>query len=125
MSGRAIIRLSSDHPITISPATGRLQVTAKGTTLADTGAALALAEADYPVVTYLPRADIDMTRLQRSDHTSWCSYKGEATYFDLVSSDGARVENVAWSYESPAEDVVAIKDHLAFYADRVDVIDAA
>jgi len=65
-----------------------------------------------------------MTRLQRSDHTSWCPYKGEATYFDLVGPDGARAENVAWSYESPAEDVAAIKDHLAFYPDRVDVIDA-
>ena len=63
-----------------------------------------------------------MAAFERTDHSSYCPYKGEAGYFS-VAAGGARATNAAWTYEAPYESVVAIKDHLAFYPDRVDAIE--
>jgi uncharacterized protein (DUF427 family) len=109
-----------DHPITIEPATGRVTVTAEGHAIADTGRALILREANYPAVFYIPRADADMAVLARTDHATYCPYKGEAAYFSLPAGID-RAENAIWSYEAPYEAVASIKGHLAFYADRVTI----
>ena len=112
-----------DHPITIEPHRGRIVVTLAGRTIADTGDALALREASYPPVWYIPRRDVDMAALARSAHRSYCAYKGEAAYFGIPAG-GARSADAVWSYETPHEAVAAIRDHLAFYPDRVDSIEA-
>ncbi|MEO1407180.1 MAG: DUF427 domain-containing protein, partial [Pseudomonadota bacterium] len=78
--------------------------------------------ASYPAVAYLPRDLIDMSRLDRSDHTTWCPYKGEASYYHLRAADGSVRENAIWTYETPFLAVAEIKDALAVYADRVDAI---
>jgi len=109
-----------DHPITVVPAASRLRVTLDGRVLADTSHALTLTEAHYPAVHYIPRKDVDMARLTRSAHQTYCPYKGECSYFDLSSADG-RGTNAVWTYEAPFEAVAAIKDHLAFYPDRVQI----
>jgi uncharacterized protein (DUF427 family) len=109
-----------DHPITISPYRGRVVVRVEGRVIADTMAALRLAEASYPAAFYIPRADADMASLARSDHHTYCPYKGECSYFTIP---GERGVNAVWSYETPYPAVAAIKDHLAFYPDRV-VIEA-
>lgn len=83
---------------------------------------LELREASYPAVAYLPRADVDMSRLEPSDHTSWCPYKGEATYFHLRAADGSLIENAVWTYETPFPAVVAIQGALAVYPNKVDAI---
>lgn len=111
-----------DHPITITPHPGRVVVRAGGKTIVDTRSALALKEASYPAVLYLPRADADMTALERTDHASWCPFKGEASYFSIPAG-GERATNAVWTYETPFEAVEAIRDHLAFYPDRVDSIE--
>jgi uncharacterized protein (DUF427 family) len=113
----------SDHPILITPHAGRVVVRAGGKVIVDTRSALALKEASYPVVLYLPRADADMAALERTDHSSWCPYKGEASYFSIPAG-GEKAVNAVWTYETPFEAVEAIRDHLAFYPDRVDAIDA-
>ena len=105
-----------DHPITITPYRGRVVVRVEGRVIADTSAALRLAEASYPAAFYIPRADADMVSLARSDHQTYCPYKGECSYFSLP---GERGVNAVWSYETPYPAVSAIKDHLAFYPDRV------
>jgi uncharacterized protein (DUF427 family) len=109
-----------DHPITIAPHPKHIVVTVAGRTIVDTHKALALREADYPVVIYVPRADADMTLLVRSTHTTHCPYKGDAAYFSLPLA-GARGENAIWTYEEPYRAAAAIKDHLAFYSDRVTI----
>ena len=109
-----------DHRITISPYGGRITVWSGGTVIADSRNALALAEDRYPVVYYLPRTDIPMDRFSRSDHTTHCPFKGDATYYN-VEIDGRMVENAVWSYETPNENVAAIAGHLAFYPDRFSV----
>jgi uncharacterized protein (DUF427 family) len=110
-----------DHPITIERNTQRVVVTLAGQVIADTNEALTLREASYPAVQYVPRKDVDMARLERTSHQSYCPYKGDAAYYSIPAG-GARAANAVWTYESPYQAVAAIKDHVAFYPDRVDSI---
>ena len=114
-----------EHSIATRPAEARVTVTFRGEVIADTHDAVQMQEATgsakstvAPVVYYIPREDVKMERLVRSSHHSYCPFKGEASYFSL--KDGP--ENAVWSYERPYDAVAAIKDHLAFYPDRVDSI---
>jgi uncharacterized protein (DUF427 family) len=110
-----------DHPITIEPASRRVVVTVAGKTVADTMRALVLKEAAYPPVFYIPREDADMSLLHRTEHSTHCPYKGDASYYSIPAG-GARSTNAVWTYETPHEAVSRIKEHLAFYPDRVDAI---
>ena len=111
-----------DHPITITRNGKRVRVSFAGKTIADTTEALALKEASYPAVFYVPRADTDMTALARTAHHSHCPYKGDASYF-TISAGGRTAENAVWSYEQPFPAVAEIKEYLAFYPNRVDAIE--
>jgi uncharacterized protein (DUF427 family) len=111
-----------DHPITITHNPKRVIVTVAGQVIADTADAWTLREAAYPAVQYIPRKDVDMTRLARTEHATYCPYKGECAYFSIPSG-GERATNAVWSYEAPFDAVAAIRDHLAFYPDRVDAIE--
>ena len=110
-----------DHPITIERTQARVVVTLNGRTIADSLSALTLKEASYPGVQYIPRKDVDMSQLSRTEHASYCPYKGDASYYSLPAG-GERSANAVWTYEAPYEAVAAIKDHVAFYPDRVDAI---
>ena len=110
-----------DHPISIEAKSSRVVVAVGGRVIADTRAALTLREASYPAVQYFPREDVDMAALTRSEHTTYCPYKGDASYYSIPAG-GDRAFNAVWSYESPFEAVAQIKDHVAFYPDRVDEI---
>lgn len=109
------------HPITIEPASKRVVVVSGNRTIADTSKALTLREANYPAVQYIPRTDVDMSALVRSKTTTYCPYKGQASYFSIPSG-GKRSIDAVWTYEAPHEAVVKIKDYLAFYPDRVETI---
>jgi len=111
-----------DHPITVTPNPARVVIKLRGQAIADSRNALSLKEASYPAVQYIPRADVDMALLTRSDHHTYCPYKGEASYFNIVLG-GAEVVNAIWTYESPYAAVSEIKEHLAFYPDRVDSVE--
>ena len=111
-----------DHPITIAPSGKRVRVTFAGRVIADTARALTLKEASYKPVLYIPRDDADMSVLTPNDHHTHCPYKGDASYF-TIEADGRRGENAAWSYEHPFPAMAEIKEHLAFYPDRVDRIE--
>ena len=88
----------------------------RGQVVADTEAALVLREAAYPAVHYIPRQDTAMGMLTRSAHETYCPFKGDCSYFSLAGDGGA---DAVWTYEAPFEAVAAIRDYLAFYADRV------
>ncbi len=122
MTERTVKIPGPDHPITIKPNQGRVVVTVGERVIADTREALTLQEASYPPVQYIPRKDVDMTALIRSTTTTYCPYKGEASYFSIPAG-GERSGDAIWTYESPYDAVVEIKDHLAFYPDRIDVIE--
>jgi len=112
----------SSHPITISPAAHRVRVTHGGRVIADTRRALALSEASYPVVHYIPREDVDMSALTRTDHATHCPYKGDAAYYTITLEDRV-TDNAVWTYESPYAATRAIAGYLAFYPRLVDAID--
>jgi uncharacterized protein (DUF427 family) len=111
-----------DHPIAIERNPNRVVVLAAGRVIADTREALTLREAAYPAVQYIPRKDVDMALLDRTDHATYCPYKGDCAYFSIPLG-GERSTNAVWSYEAPYASVAAIKGHLAFYPDRVDAIE--
>ena len=121
MADKVVKIPGADHPISIEVNPSRVVVKIGGKTVADTSAALTLREASYPSVQYIPRRDVDMTALARSEHTSYCPYKGDASYYSIPVG-GDRSVNAVWTYETPFEAVAQIKDYVAFYPDRVDEI---
>jgi len=121
MADKVVKIPGADHPISIEVNPSRIVVKIGGKTVADTSAALTLREASYPPVQYIPRRDVDMTALARSEHTSYCPYKGDASYYSIPVG-GDRSVNAVWTYETPFEAVAQIKDYVAFYPDRVDEI---
>jgi uncharacterized protein (DUF427 family) len=111
-----------DHPITIERNPNRVVVTVASRVVADTRDALTLREAGHPAVHYIPRNDVDMALLERTEHATYCPYKGDCSYFS-VPRGGDRSKNAVWTYEAPYPAVTLIKDHVAFYPDRVDAIE--
>jgi uncharacterized protein (DUF427 family) len=111
-----------DHPMTIERSNKRVRVRFGGKLVADTTKALTLKEASYPPVYYIPRSDADMSLLTPTSHSTHCPYKGDASYF-TIDGGGRSADNAVWSYEQPYDAVAAIKDHLAFYPNRVDAIE--
>jgi uncharacterized protein (DUF427 family) len=107
-----------NHTVLVAPFKGRVVVKVKGEVLVNTEHALQLKEANYPAVYYVPRSDTRMAQLVPTDHHTHCLFKGEASYFSVVGG----VENAVWSYEHPYDEVLSIRDYLAFYANRVDSI---
>lgn len=112
-----------NHRIATTPAGVRVQVKFKGEVIADTRDAIALEEPTggktvAPVVYYVPRKDVKMERLARTSHQTYCPFKGRASYFSFT--DGP--ENAAWTYEEPYDEMLAIKEFVAFYPDKVDSI---
>jgi uncharacterized protein (DUF427 family) len=122
MNSKPIRMPGPGHPITLTPARERIIVTVGGRHIADTREALTLNEAAYPPVHYIPRKDVDMTQLERTSHQTYCPYKGECAYYSIPLG-GDRSVNAVWTYEAPYAAVAAIKDHVAFYPDRVDAIE--
>ena len=111
-----------DHPIAIERSPNRVVVRVAGRVVADTSEALTLREASYPAVQYVPRKDVNMMLLERTEHATYCPYKGDCAYFSIPLG-GDRSTNAVWTYEAPYEAVSPIRDHLAFYPDRVDAIE--
>ena len=111
-----------DHPISIHSNPARVVVSVAGRVVADTRNALTLREAAYPPVQYIPPEDVDFSQLARTDHLTWCPYKGDCNY-DSVSAGGNKSVNAVWSYEDPFPAVGKIRGHVAFYPERVDAIE--
>jgi uncharacterized protein (DUF427 family) len=122
MAAKPVMIPGPDHPITVEPAPGKVVVTFAGHVIANSSSALTLREATYPAVHYIPRDDVDLTVLEPSDHQSYCPFKGDAGYLSIRVGDRF-AENAIWTYEAPYDAVAQIKDHIAFYPDRVDAIE--
>ena len=122
MTTRSVKMPGPDHPISITPTPRRVVVTVGGRVVADSRHALTLQEARYPAVQYVPRADVDLSLLERTAHATYCPYKGDCAYYS-VPGGGERAINAVWTYEQPYDAVAAIRGHVAFYPDRVDAIE--
>jgi len=110
-----------DHPITIEPSGQKVTVTFNGKVIAESSDALRMQESTYPAAYYIPLADIDPDVIAKTDHSTHCPYKGDASYYSVtVGIEGA--ENAIWTYEAPYDAVAAIKDHAAFYVEKMDSV---
>ena len=109
-----------EHPITIEPSRRRVRAVFADHVIADTQDALMLHEANYPPVYYFTMDDVEMGYLGKTDHSTHCPYKGDASYWSIMM-DGDLAENAAWAYEDPFPSVKAIKNRLAFYPNHVRV----
>lgn len=107
-----------EHRLAAKPAGARAQVRFNGEVIADSTEAIRLEEGDYPPVYYFPRKDVRMERLSRTSHQTYCPFKGTASYFSLEGG----AENAVWTYETPYDEMLAIKELVAFYPDKVESI---
>lgn len=121
-SPRPVREPGLEHPMTIATNPSRVVVAVAGRTIADSQRALTLREADYPPVHYLPLEDVDTAMLAASDHTTYCPYKGDCSYYDIPAG-GERSRNGVWTYRDPHPAAEAIRGHLAFYPASVDSIE--
>src|SRR5260370_20035356 len=100
----------------------RVRFSAGGVVAVNRGASLSPGEACHPPVQYIQRKDVDPALLERTDHATYCAYKGDCAYYSIPLG-GERSVNAVWTYEAPYTAVAAIRDHVAFYPDRVDAIE--
>ena len=111
------MEVEGEEMIKTSPAAVRVKVTYQGEVIADSKDAVRLEEGTYPAVYYFPRKDVRMERLERTSHSTHCPFKGEASYFSLKGGP----DNAVWSYETPFDEMAAIKDYVAFYPNKVTI----
>jgi uncharacterized protein (DUF427 family) len=121
MISRPVLEPTTDHPIAIAPTGARVMVRVNGEVVADTPAALQLQESTYPAVQYIPVNDVVQERLSRADTSTYCPYKGEASYYNVTTAAGDTVDDAIWTYEQPYPAVAAIAGHVAFYPDKADI----
>ena len=112
-----------DHPITVEKNPARVTVRVGDQVVADTTAALVLQESNYPPVQYIPLADVDPAAIKPTDTSTYCPYKGDASYYTLVTSDGELADAI-WTYRTPYPAVAEIADHVAFYPNKVTITES-
>ena len=106
-----------EHTITVEPLGKHVTVRSNGTTIASSDDALLLKEHTYPGVVYIPFADIDFGKLSATETSTHCPFKGDASYWSV--KDGAT--DAMWAYQHPYDEMAEIKDHGAFYPNRVTI----
>ncbi|MDG4854499.1 MAG: DUF427 domain-containing protein [Mesorhizobium sp.] len=109
-----------DKVITIEPYRGTVTVSAGDVVIARSTRARLLSEPPYPAVFYIPFDDIDLSKLARTEHSTHCPYKGNASYWSVLPA-GDSGRDAMWAYEQPFDEVVEIRDHGAFYTSKVTV----
>ncbi len=121
MTDRPVREPTAEHPITVQPTGKHVTVRVNGEVVAETDDALTLQESTYPAVHYIPLRDVVEGVLTSSDTTTYCPYKGDASYYHVATSAGDTVEDAIWTYEQPHPAVGDIAGHVAFYPDKADI----
>ncbi len=121
MTDKPVREPTADHPITVEPTGCHVTVRVDGEVVAESDNALTLQESTYPAVQYIPLSDVVSTALTSSDTTTYCPYKGDATYFHVTTTSGDTVDDAIWTYVDPYPAVADIAGHVAFYPDKADI----
>jgi len=116
--GESLYHKVPGYRVDLEPSGKRIRVRFGDTLVADSARTLTVLESKHEPVTYFPREDVDFTALERTEHESFCPFKGDASYWSLRAGD-VTSENSVWSYEDPFPEVSGLKGYVAFYADRV------
>ena len=107
------------RPPRAEPSTRRIRVVLGGVTVADTTRAIRVLETSHPPAYYVPLEDVRREYLRPGRRQTYCEFKGQASYYDLVVGE-REVRDAAWYYPDPSERFAALRDHVAFYPGRVD-----
>ena len=107
------------RPPTVKPSDEHVVIEFDGEVLADTRRALRVLETSHPPTYYIPKADVDTSRLRPATRRTMCEFKGQASYYDLVGSAGTE-SAAAWEYADPRPGFESLRDHLCFYPSRMD-----
>ncbi|HUV06574.1 MAG TPA: DUF427 domain-containing protein [Spirochaetia bacterium] len=107
------------RPPKVETSRSKIRVEFRGKVIAETRRALRVLETSHPPVYYIPAEDIRMEFLEREPGSSFCEWKGQALYYSVAVGDKI-AGRAAWSYPKPSPAYSAIKDHVAFYAERMD-----
>lgn len=121
MSLRPRLQPSARHSITVTDTGRHVTVRVNGEIVAESDNALTLQESSYPAVQYIPLADVNRDLLRRTDTATYCPYKGDASYYSVMTSAGDTVDDVIWTYEQPYDAVATIAGHVAFYPDKAEI----
>jgi uncharacterized protein (DUF427 family) len=121
MSSRPVLQPTEQHPITVAPTGRHVVVRVNGEVVAETDSALTLQESSYPAVHYVPLTDVNRKLLRPTATATYCPYKGEASYYSVMTAAGDTVDDAIWTYEEPYEAVATIAGHVAFYPDKADI----
>jgi uncharacterized protein (DUF427 family) len=121
--GRTLVHYPPNpyHRVDCRPTNRRLRVVAAGTTLVDTTGTMIVFETALAPVLYVHPSAVRTDLLRRSHTTSYCNYKGYATYWSAVIGESV-VDDVAWSYDDPYPETLPIKGYFSFDATRADVV---
>ena len=103
-----------DHEVTLTPFTGNVQVVLSDAVIAESARAIKVTESNHGDCFYIPRADVAMNQSIKTETSSYCPFKGHASYYSFGTATDA-----AWSYEAPYDECAGLKDYLAFYPNRV------
>lgn len=127
MTEKPVREPSADHPITVEPTGKHVTVTVNGVVVADTDDALTLQESTYPAVQYVPIRDVARNVLKSSSTTTYCPYKGDASYYSVATTESGddTVSDAIWTYEKPYPAVAEIAGHVAFYPDKAEIVVAS
>jgi uncharacterized protein (DUF427 family) len=110
-----------EHKVLETPLGTRVTVELDGQILADSRNVIRVDEDGSPARYYFPRGDVSMDKLQRTQTTSHCPFKGTANYYSLAADSGksgGKLDDAVWTYEDPFDEHQALKDRLAFYDDK-------
>jgi|TARA_Y100000588_G_scaffold261264_1_gene275841 uncharacterized protein (DUF427 family) len=108
-----------EYRITLKPAGKNVRVEVGDKVIVESENALLMLEQNHQAVCYFPQSEVRMEHFQRTDHVTHCPFKGDASYWSLTVA-GRELENIMWSYETPCDEVAAIKEYVAFYRTRLD-----
>jgi uncharacterized protein (DUF427 family) len=117
--GKSLFDAYPNHRVDLEANPAPVEVVVAGETVAASRRTLLVHETKLPAVVYFPREDVRSELLERTDHQSFCPFKGEASYWTVRVGDHC-LENCVWSYEDPFDEVAGLKDYMAFYAERVE-----
>jgi uncharacterized protein (DUF427 family) len=107
------------RPPVVVPEERRVRVVHAGRTVAESERAVRVLETASPPTIYLPPEDVERELLESTQGHTFCEWKGQASYFDVVV-DGARAERAAWTYPDPKPEFAQLRDHVSFYPARVE-----
>ena len=117
--GESLYHKYPDYRVDLDPSRERVRVRYNGQVIADSAKTLIVRETKHDPVVYFPREDVRLDAMQRTDHETFCPFKGEASYWSLRVGDRVE-ENAVWTYEDPFDEVAGLKDYVSFYPDRVE-----